>query len=79
VLFSTAVFAAFHLPGIPVTQIVGGIVFAVAYHTGKSLMVPIVIHVLGNLAIFSLSLPSSTDPGFSFKGGEVSPRIHLPG
>jgi membrane protease YdiL (CAAX protease family) len=57
VLVSTAVFAAFHLPGIPVTQIVGGIVFAVAYHTGKSLMVPIVIHVLGNLAIFSLSLP----------------------
>jgi membrane protease YdiL (CAAX protease family) len=29
----------------------------VAYHTGKSLMVPIVIHVLGNLAIFTLSLP----------------------
>jgi hypothetical protein len=53
--FSTALFAAFHLPGPPVTQIVGGIVFAVAYHTGKSLMVPIVIHVLGNLAIFTLS------------------------
>jgi membrane protease YdiL (CAAX protease family) len=57
VLVSTALFAALHLPAVPVTQIVGGMVFAVAYHTGKSLMVPIVIHVLGNLAIFSLSLP----------------------
>lgn len=56
VLVSTALFAAFHLPAIPVTQIVGGVVFAIAYHTGKSLMVPIVIHVLGNLAIFTLSL-----------------------
>jgi membrane protease YdiL (CAAX protease family) len=57
VLVSTALFAALHLPAVPVTQIVGGIIFAVAYHTGGSLMVPIVIHVLGNLAIFSLSLP----------------------
>ena len=57
VLVSTALFAALHLPAVPATQIVGGMVFAVAYHTGKSLMVPIVIHVLGNLAIFSLSLP----------------------
>ena len=58
ILVSTALFAAIH-PGtaIPVTQIVGGIVFAVAYHTGKSLIIPIVIHILGNLAIFSLSLP----------------------
>ncbi|MBC2711242.1 MAG: CPBP family intramembrane metalloprotease [Desulfosarcina sp.] len=57
ILISTALFAAIHLPTIPVTQIVGGIVFAVAYHTGKSLMVPIVIHAMGNLAIFTLSLP----------------------
>ncbi len=56
-LVSTALFAALHLPAIPVTQIVGGVVFAVAYHTGGSLMVPIVIHMLGNLAIFTLSLP----------------------
>lgn len=60
ILFSTALFAAMHLillnPTIPVTQIVGGLVFAMAYHTGKSLMVPIVIHILGNLAIFTLSL-----------------------
>ena len=57
ILVSTALFAALHLPAVPVTQIVGGIIFAVAYQTGRSLMVPIVIHVLGNLAIFSLSLP----------------------
>ncbi|MCB2147922.1 MAG: CPBP family intramembrane metalloprotease [Deltaproteobacteria bacterium] len=57
VLISTALFAALHLPALPITQIVGGMVFAVAYYTGRSLMVPIVIHVLGNLAIFSLSLP----------------------
>ncbi|MEE4112200.1 MAG: type II CAAX endopeptidase family protein [Desulfobacteraceae bacterium] len=57
VLISTALFAALHLPAAPITQIVGGVVFSVAYHTGKSLMVPIVIHVLGNLAIFTLSLP----------------------
>jgi len=57
VFISTALFAALHLPAVPITQIVGGLVFAVAYHTGKSLMVPIVIHVLGNLAIFALSLP----------------------
>ena len=57
VLISTALFSALHLPAVPITQIVGGLVFAVAYHTGRSLMVPIVIHVLGNLAIFTLSLP----------------------
>jgi membrane protease YdiL (CAAX protease family) len=60
ILISTALFAAIHLvflnPTIPVTQIVGGLVFAVAYHMGKSLMVPIVIHMLGNLAIFTISL-----------------------
>lgn len=58
VLLSTALFAAIHLKtAVPVTQIVGGIVFALAYHTGKSLVVPIVIHMAGNLAIFTLSLP----------------------
>ncbi|MGD9366279.1 MAG: CPBP family intramembrane metalloprotease [Desulfobacteraceae bacterium] len=54
---STAIFAGLHaLHGIPVTQIVGGIVFAIAYETSGNLMVPITIHCLGNLAIFTLSL-----------------------
>jgi membrane protease YdiL (CAAX protease family) len=43
---------------IPLTQIVGGIVFAVAYEVEGNLMVPITIHVLGNTAIFALSLVS---------------------
>ena len=40
--------------GLPITQAVGGIVFAVAYEVEGSLMVPITIHCLGNFAIFSL-------------------------
>lgn len=38
------------------TQAVGGIIFAVSYEMEKNLMVPIVIHILGNTAIFILSL-----------------------
>jgi len=41
---------------IPVTQLIGGILFAVAYEMEKNLLVPITIHVLGNLAIFTLAL-----------------------
>ena len=57
-LISTTVFVFAHpfFPKIPITQIVGGIVFALAYETEKNLMAPIVIHVLGNMAIFTLSL-----------------------
>jgi hypothetical protein len=57
VLVSTALFAGLHLPAVPVTQVVGGMVFAIAYHVSGSLMTPILIHSLGNLAIFGLSLP----------------------
>lgn len=57
VLITTALFAALHLPTLPITQIVGGMVFAVAYYIEGSLMAPIIIHMLGNLAIFTLSLP----------------------
>lgn len=54
---STAIFVALHaVKGIPITQIVGGIVFAIAYETSGNLMAAVVIHMLGNLAIFSLSL-----------------------
>jgi membrane protease YdiL (CAAX protease family) len=57
-LISTATFVLAHpvFPAIPVPQLVGGIVFAVAYEVEGSLMAPIVIHVLGNLAIFTLSM-----------------------
>ena len=60
IILTTIIFALAHpvFPGIPVTQIVGGIVFALAYEIEGSLMVPITIHVLGNTAIFALSLIS---------------------
>lgn len=37
------------------TQMVGSILFAVAYETEGKLMVPITIHALGNMAIFAVS------------------------
>ncbi len=58
VILSTLLFVLAHpiFPAIPVTQMVGGILFAVPYEIVKNLMAPITIHVLGNLAIFTLSL-----------------------
>jgi membrane protease YdiL (CAAX protease family) len=57
-ILTTAIFVLAHpvFPRIPVTQMVGGIIFALAYEIEESLMVPITIHVLGNMAIFTLSL-----------------------
>ncbi len=56
VITSTAIFAALHAPNsIPVTQIVGGLVFALAFEYTRNLMVPITIHALGNLTIFGIS------------------------
>jgi membrane protease YdiL (CAAX protease family) len=56
IILSTLLFVIIHPLGrqIPVTQIIGGIVFAIAYEREKNLIVPISIHALGNLAIFSL-------------------------
>jgi membrane protease YdiL (CAAX protease family) len=53
---STLIFTLLHTgaAGLPVPQIVGGLVFAAAYEIEKKLLVPITIHVLGNLALFSL-------------------------
>ena len=58
VVLSTLLFILPHLTGssLPATQLVGGVVFAIAYEKEKDLMVPIAIHCLGNLAIFSLTL-----------------------
>lgn len=55
---STLIFVSIHPlgDGLPVTQTIGGIVFAAAYEKEQNLIVPITIHCLGNLAIFSLSL-----------------------
>jgi hypothetical protein len=56
-IISTLLFILPHIIGsaIPITQMVGGLLFAVAYEVEKNLVVPVVIHCLGNLAIFSLS------------------------
>jgi hypothetical protein len=54
---STLFFVVLHPGGggMPVTQIVGGLLFAAAYEIEKNLLVPIVVHSLGNLAIFGLA------------------------
>ena len=57
-IVSTAAFIAAHLYGnrLPITQAVGGVVFGVAYEKTGSLAAPLTIHVLGNLAIFAVSI-----------------------
>jgi len=57
-ILSSVMFVLAHLTlsTIPVPQIVGGIIFAIAYEKEGSLIVPITIHALGNMAIFTLSL-----------------------
>jgi membrane protease YdiL (CAAX protease family) len=56
-VISTALFVIPHTTGsgLPITQVIGGLLFAVAYEKEKNLVVPIIIHSLGNLAIFCLS------------------------
>lgn len=58
ILGSTTLFAVAHFvtSGNMLIQIIGGFVFAVAYEIEKNLLVPITIHVLGNLAILTLSI-----------------------
>ena len=59
-IISTLMFVLAHSvgAGFPVTQVVGGILFAVAYEVEGNLMVPITIHVLGNSALFTLAFIS---------------------
>ena len=58
VALSTLAFILAHPAGsgFPLPQITGGILFAVAYEKEGNLIVPITIHTLGNIAIFSLAL-----------------------
>jgi uncharacterized protein len=57
VVISTLLFVTAHgiRGGLPLTQIVGGFVFCIAYEQSKSLATPIIIHCLGNSALFLLS------------------------
>jgi membrane protease YdiL (CAAX protease family) len=58
IVVSTGLFVLAHpiSQGFPLPQAVGGIVFALAYEIEGSIMTPIVIHVLGNLVLYTLSL-----------------------
>lgn len=55
---STLIFVAIHPTGrnVPFTQAIGGVLFALSYEVEKTLVTPIMIHVLGNLAIFTLGI-----------------------
>ncbi len=57
-IISTGIFAVLH-SGFGIIQIVGGIVFALAYEKEGKLMTPLTIHILGNTALFALPLVSS--------------------
>lgn len=58
VILSSVLFVLVHsnTAQIPLPQIVGGVVFAIAYELESNLVVPIAIHILGNMAIYALSL-----------------------
>ena len=58
---TTLIFVALHTArhGLPITQVVGSIVFCAAYEKERKLMTPITIHALGNTAIFALSVMAS--------------------
>ncbi|MFP4445443.1 MAG: CPBP family intramembrane glutamic endopeptidase [Desulfosudaceae bacterium] len=58
VILTTVVFALLHLAALtlPVTQVIGGIIFCLAYEKEKNLWTPYLIHALGNAAIFLLGL-----------------------
>lgn len=57
IILSTLLFVLPHTSGhtLPITQIIGGILFAISYEVEKNLLVPITIHSLGNLAIFTIA------------------------
>ncbi|MBN2420094.1 MAG: CPBP family intramembrane metalloprotease [Deltaproteobacteria bacterium] len=57
-IFTTIIFMLAHYKTgtIPLAQIAGGIIFAASYEIEKNLMVPIIIHILGNTAIFVSSM-----------------------
>ena len=57
IILSTLLFVLSHTTGntLPITQLIGGVLFAVSYEFEKNLLVPITIHILGNMAIFTLA------------------------
>lgn len=57
-LLSTTIFASLHFENntLPITQIIGGIVFALSFEYSKSIVTPIVIHMSGNITLLLLSM-----------------------
>lgn len=57
ILGSAILFSLVHaaITGVSFIQVIGSLIFATAYEVEKNLLVPITIHVLGNMAIFALS------------------------
>lgn len=55
---TTFLFVLMHPPGaaVPIPQIVGSIIFTLAYEKRGELAAPVTIHCLGNLVLFSISL-----------------------
>lgn len=62
---STALFACLHTggTGLPYIQLIGGGLFALSFEYTKNLVVPIVIHMSGNLFIFSVALARALSVG----------------
>ncbi len=58
IAITTLLFVSLHSfgDGLPLTQIIGGILFCIAFEIEKDLLVPVAVHVLGNLSIFSISV-----------------------
>ena len=57
-MLSTFLFVYAHQTsaGLPLPQLVGGIVFCICFEIEKKLATPMVIHCLGNMALFTISL-----------------------
>ena len=61
---SSLLFSAAHFRHntIPIVQLTGGVVFCLSFEYSKSIASPIIIHISGNLAIFTLSLINGSLP-----------------
>ena len=57
-ILSSLFFAVAHYPAVSIIQITGGLIFAISYEIEGKLMVPITIHILANLALFTISIIS---------------------
>ncbi|MCL6582570.1 MAG: CPBP family intramembrane metalloprotease [bacterium] len=56
ILGVSLLFALLHnVRGIPATQFIGGLIFTLAFESSENLLTPIIIHILGNCALFTLA------------------------